>query len=99
MTRHFYEISQKDLDNRAFRRGINKLENGDQVFWIFDGNDRLGVQGKVEIYPQRLFKRETRGFFNEDNSQKSQTTKNLNDAGYVESIFDEGEKRTSYLFG
>ncbi|GMQ26761.1 hypothetical protein Aoki45_34440 [Algoriphagus sp. oki45] len=97
LNRHFFEIGNKDLERRAYRKVTNELENGDQVFWIFDMENQMVVQGKVEINQEGLFKQETREYLNEEGSIKRQTIKNLDNGKYVTSFFENGEKKGQVL--
>lgn len=98
LNRHFYAIGNKDLEHRAYRKVTNELENGDQVFWIFDGKNQMVVQGKVEINQAGLFKQETREYLNEDGSIKNQTIKNLDNGRYATSFFENGQKKGQVIY-
>ncbi|MDX5337819.1 MAG: energy transducer TonB [Cyclobacteriaceae bacterium] len=92
LNQHFYEISGKNLEERAFQKKENTLKSGEKVYWIFDLENRMVEQRKVGYNPTEQFNQEIREEFDENNVLKSQTVKNLDNGRYMTIYLENGEK-------
>lgn len=98
LNQHFYEISEKDLEQRAYQRVENQLKSGERVIWIFDLENRMVSQLKIGFNNVEKFNQEIREEFDENNALKTQTLKNLDNGKYITFYFNEGEKTGQVTF-
>lgn len=92
LNKHFYEISDKNLEERAYQRRENELKSGEKMSWIFDLENRLIEQRKIGFNATEQFNQEIREVFYENNSLRCQTVKNLDNGRYLSVYLEQGEK-------
>lgn len=98
LNQHFYEISGKDSENRAFQQVENEIQNGEKLVLIFDLENRLIAQAKKSFNETEKFNQEIRDHFDTQNNLQNQTLKNLDNGRYATSFFENGQKKGQVIY-
>lgn len=97
LNRHFIEIGENNTDSFFYTKMVSVTSTGDTLTRIFDLQNRMVRQAKVNINPTENFRQEISETFDSTNQLITQRITNLENRKYVEFHYRNGVKKAQVI--